>query len=51
MYLMFKHKNMMPHEFNKLTEEEKLLLNIFINKELEENISKLEEGAFATVNI
>nr|DAP48666.1 MAG TPA: hypothetical protein [Caudoviricetes sp.] len=51
MYLMFKYKNMMPYEFNKLTEEEKLLLNIFINKELEDNNKKIESGAFSTVNI
>lgn len=48
---MFKYKNMMPHEFNKLTEEEKLLLNIFISQELEDNNKSIDKGAFATVNI
>lgn len=44
MYLMFKHKNMLPWEFNQLSKEKKLLLNIFINNELDERLRYANES-------
>lgn len=40
MYFMFKYKNMMPWDFNRLTKEDKLLLNILINTELDERLEE-----------
>lgn len=52
MYFMFKYKNMMPSEFNKLSSEEKMLLNIFINFELDERIKDAKDTeAMAVVNL
>lgn len=41
MYFLFKYKNMMPHEFNQLGYYEKIILSIFMQKELEERSKEL----------
>ena len=46
---MFKHKDMMPHEFNKLSKEEKLLLNVFINYELDERFKQAKDSEIMPV--
>lgn len=49
---MFKYKNMMPSEFNKLSSEEKILLNVFINTELDERIKDAKEcEAMAVISL
>nr|WP_250674881.1 hypothetical protein [Paeniclostridium ghonii]MCM0167002.1 hypothetical protein [Paeniclostridium ghonii] len=49
MYFMFKYKNMMPSDFNKLSSEEKILLNVFINTELDERIEHASKSEAMSV--
>lgn len=42
MYLLFKHKNIMPHEYKKIKQGEKIILAAFIEKLIEEDIEKQE---------
>ena len=43
MYLMFKYKNMMPHEFYALPYGEKLILSLFLQREINERNKENKE--------
>lgn len=43
MYLLFKHKNILPKEYKSFSKEERLLLKVMIEKELEERIELVKE--------